>query len=358
MAPPLRQKTGFLLAGSTGFALYYLLSLLLVRVPWLQQEHAAFIAALLAVPPTFLMQRHLAFRHRGPVAPAFAKYCALQLFNALAIGGLAWGGRRLGLVPEVNFIASGLVVLLVSYLVLSRIVFRHARDAGRAPARQVNAQYNVSRPGNPADRISTWMRRKMYARFLSLGVTADDTILDVGVTSDHEQLASNYLEAWHPSRNRITACGIDDAAFLEQRYPGVRFVRADGKRLPFPDGSFDWVHSSAVLEHVGSAAEQARFVGELYRVCRRGLFLTTPNRWFPVEFHTVLPLVHWLPPRVFRALLRRLGHEELAQERNLNLLGRREVLARGREAGIDGVRVDSVSLCLWPSNLLLIARKR
>ena len=29
----------------------------------------------------------------------------------------------------------------------------------------------------------------------------------------------------------------------------------------------------------------------------------TPNRWFPIEFHTLLPLVHWLPPEHFRKLL-------------------------------------------------------
>ena len=33
---------------------------------------------------------------------------------------------------------------------------------------------------------------------------------------------------------------------------------------------------------------------EAVRVGRR-VFLTTPNRWFPVEVHTRLPLVHWLP---------------------------------------------------------------
>ena len=26
--------------------------------------------------------------------------------------------------------------------------------------------------------------------------------------------------------------------------------------------------------------------------------MTTPNRWFPVEVHTRLPLVHWLPDRL------------------------------------------------------------
>jgi len=223
--------------------------------------------------------------------------------------------------------------------------------------KRINAQYNVARPGNLTDRVSTYMRRKMYARFVSQGLDAHDSVLDVGVTSDQDQLASNYLEAWYPYKDRITACGIDDASFLEEKYPGVRFVRGDGRDLPFPDDSFDWVHSSAVLEHVGSAAEQAKFVSELYRVCRKGLFATTPNRWFPVEFHTALPMIHWLPPDTFRALLRRLGHAELSLERHLNLLGRRDLEALCREAGVDGARVDSVSLCLWPSNLLLVARK-
>ncbi|MBB6598646.1 class I SAM-dependent methyltransferase [Luteimonas sp. MC1825] len=223
--------------------------------------------------------------------------------------------------------------------------------------RGIGAQYNSARGGSATDRVSTHMRRRMYARFIAAGVTDDDHILDVGVTSDREQLASNYLEAWHPRKDRITACGIDDAAFLEDAYPGMRFVRGDGKDLPFPDASFDWVHSSAVLEHVGSAGEQARFVSELYRVCRKGIFITTPNRWFPVEFHTVLPVVHWLPKPWFRALLRTLGHDALSREDNLNLLGRRELAQACAQAGLPAWRIGSVSLLGWPSNLLLVARR-
>lgn len=224
-------------------------------------------------------------------------------------------------------------------------------------ARQVNAQYNVARAGGVTDRISTHMRRRMYARFIAAGVEPGDSILDVGVTSDRDQLASNYLEAWHPRKDVLTACGIDDASFLEADYPGLRFVRGDGRRLPFADGSFDWVHSSAVLEHVGATEAQAAFVSELYRVCRKGVFATTPNRWFPVEFHSVLPLVHWLPKPWFRALLRRLGHGALSREEHLNLLGRRDLQAICRGLGLEDWRVGSVRLGAWPSNLLLVVRR-
>lgn len=117
------------------------------------------------------------------------------------------------------------------------------------------------------------------------------------------------------------------------------------------------MHSSAVLEPVGSRAARRNFLRERLRVARRAAFLTTPNRWFPVEFHSVLPLVHWLPAPTFRAILRRLGHHELAEERNLNLVGRRDLAALAE--GLDATpRLDVIRLGGWPSNLLLTLERR
>ena len=112
---------------------------------------------------------------------------------------------------------------------------------------------------------------------------SEHTILDVGAKSDRNYDHSNYFEAWYPNPACVTATGIDDASFLEQVFPGMRFAKADGRNLPFADCSFDFVHSSAVLEHVGSSSQQLDFLKELWRVARRGIFLT-PNRWFPIEF--------------------------------------------------------------------------
>jgi hypothetical protein len=220
-----------------------------------------------------------------------------------------------------------------------------------------NAQYNVAKPGSVPQRITGQMRRSMYARFLSIvEPQPPETILDVGATSDRVYDFSNYLEAWYPHKSKITAVGIDDAKFLEELYPGITFLKADGRDLPFEDGAFDVVHSSAVLEHVGSRENQMQFIRELARVARRAVFMTTPNRWFPVEVHTVLPLVHWLPAPRFRAVLRWLGHDMLSREENLNLLSASDLHSMCRDIGVRH-RVDTARLCGMSSNLLLTVYK-
>ena len=127
--------------------------------------------------------------------------------------------------------------------------------------------------------------------------------------------------------------------------------------LPFADGSFDVVHSSAVLEHVGSFANQRHFVEELTRVARRVVFLTTPNRWFPVEFHTVLPLVHWLPKPTFRRLLGRTRYRFFALEENLNLLDSSELRQICAGLRVKRARVESQRLLGLASNLLVTIEK-
>jgi len=217
-----------------------------------------------------------------------------------------------------------------------------------------NAQFNLSAPDSLAARVAVRARRRMYARFLAAtAVQPDETVLDVGATSDRTYEASNYLEAWYPHKRAITAVGLDDAAFLEQVYPGLTFRRIEAGPLPFPDASFDVVHSSAVLEHVGSVARQQELLRELARVARRAVFVTTPNRWFPIEVHTQFPLLHWLPKETYRRLLAGTRHSFFSREENLNLLGRRELLGMARALPGWTATVEPLRLLGWPSNLML-----
>src|SRR4051794_33282010 len=107
-----------------------------------------------------------------------------------------------------------------------------------------NSQYNVASPDSLPVKIATYQRRRMFDRFVErLKPGANETILDMGATSDQTYTSSNYLEAWYPHKARITAAGIDDAVFLKALYPGVKFVYADGLKQPFADRAFVLVHS-------------------------------------------------------------------------------------------------------------------
>ncbi len=176
--------------------------------------------------------------------------------------------------------------------------------------------------------FSLGARRKMFQLFMrEVQPTEGMTVLDLGVTCDVNSPESNYFEQLYPYKHRIVCAGTEEAHHLESLYPGTRFIEvAAGKPLPFEDRQFDIVFSNAVVEHAGSRESQRLFIRELLRVSKR-FFLTTPNRWFPVEVHTCLPLVHYLPARFYRGIIRKLGHEYYASESNLNLLDRKSLLS-------------------------------
>jgi SAM-dependent methyltransferase len=172
-----------------------------------------------------------------------------------------------------------------------------------------------------ASRISCHVRKKMFAAFMAyFRPTPEMSVLDVGVTSDDSFQESNYFEKMYPFPERITCVGTEDGCRLEQQYRGLKYLRVQtGQRLPFDDHAFDIVFSNAVVEHVGSRSAQRAFVAELCRV-GKGFFISTPNRWFPVEHHTGLPIVHWLPAKLYRALLRNTRFGYWSYQEHLNVL--------------------------------------
>jgi hypothetical protein len=135
-----------------------------------------------------------------------------------------------------------------------------------------------------------------------------ESILDVGVSKFTDTPNENFFLTRYPYLDQVTGVGLFPIPDIAERFPGLTYVQADGRRLPFRDRQFDIVHSNAVVEHVGAYEDQRAFVHELCRVAESG-FITTPNAWFPIETHSKLPLVHWLPAKKTTArLMERLGH--------------------------------------------------
>ncbi len=190
------------------------------------------------------------------------------------------------------------------------IYYRHA---GRLP---FSAQLSLS------------VRRKMFELFMAeLKPDAQTTVLDLGVSEEVNRFDSNYFERLYPYKNKLVCAGVEDASAIETVFPGTKFVRIQAHQpLPFSNQQFDIVFSNAVIEHAGSRADQQFFANECLRVAKH-FFITTPNRWFPIEMHTGVPLLHFLPHRTYSAIFKKIGFEHWAQEENLNLLDRASLRA-------------------------------
>jgi len=145
-------------------------------------------------------------------------------------------------------------------------------------------------------RLSRRSRRiKMEMLQTCLGLHGTERILDIGSQVDSQ--SKQVLERF-PDRSRITALNVlpEHVDAIRAAYPGIDAVLGDARDLHFPDKSFDVVYSNAVIEHVGSYHDQQRMAAEVRRVGKRW-FLTTPNRWYPFEFHARMPFLSWLPPK-------------------------------------------------------------
>ncbi len=131
-------------------------------------------------------------------------------------------------------------------------------------------------------------KEKLQLFFKALCPEPTDSLLDVGGGIGIESEFSPIYEFFS---------GVTTLNILPPRPndPLHQFVQGDACAMPFADKSFDWVFSNAVIEHVGNRTLQRRMADEVRRVSRLGYFVTTPNWWFPLDPHTLVPFYHWLP---------------------------------------------------------------
>lgn len=189
-----------------------------------------------------------------------------------------------------------------------------------------------------AHRISTYNRRRKWDLFLKeFAPTREMRVLDVGFSEAEHFGAANYIEKHYPYPEMLTALGVDIPVQFKARYPKVTAIHYGGGRFPFEDKAFDILWSNAVIEHVGDRNEQLEFLRETRRVAKRA-FITTPNRFFPVEVHTCTPLLHYLPKNVFDRYLALTG-KQWATGDYMRLLSAADLRSLLSDAGIAHYRV-------------------
>jgi len=91
----------------------------------------------------------------------------------------------------------------------------------------------------------------------------------------------------------------------KQEYQNITPITGDATDLSqFEDQSFDVVFSNSVIEHLFVFENQRRMAAEVKRVGKM-YWVQTPNYWFPVEPHFLIPGWQWFPIGLRVAIIRR-----------------------------------------------------
>lgn len=87
----------------------------------------------------------------------------------------------------------------------------------------------------------------------------------------------------------------------------ISLVIADVRFLPLKDGLFDMVSLFSVIEHV---TDQELALKEVFRVSKSNaeLIIQVPNRLFPLELHSGLPFIFYIPSKLRAPFLERINY--------------------------------------------------
>ena len=189
-----------------------------------------------------------------------------------------------------------------------------------------------------AYRLSAFNRKRKWGHFLDeIKPTQELRVLDLGFSENEYSETDNYIEKYYPYPEMLTALGIETPDEFERKYPEVSAIHYDGDTFPFVDKSFDVCWSNAVIEHVGNRDKQLLFLSEIKRVSKKG-FISTPNKYFPIELHTRTPLLHYLPNKIFEKVLSITGRGWATGD-YMRLLSISDMKSLLRDAGISEYKI-------------------
>lgn len=154
---------------------------------------------------------------------------------------------------------------------------------------------NDQRLRKPAfvSRLELRARRRRFALFLRLASTIVSPnrpmrILDVGGTRE-------YWSHFDRSALGHVEIVLFNLSTQQSLLPTFTAVVGDGRDLSrYLDNQFDVVYSNSVLSLVGTFADQVRMAKEVRRV-GKSYFVQTPNRFFVLDWRTLVPFFHLFP---------------------------------------------------------------
>ena len=186
-----------------------------------------------------------------------------------------------------------------------------------------------------------------------------ESFLDVGTTEENELESSNYfVKNFYKIKIKNS---ISDQEIKNNNFNKFlrKSITSEFLETEIENYKSDLVISSATIEHVGSYENQIKMLKNIIKLTNKYFFITTPNRFFPIDFHTKLPIIHMLPKKIHRKILRFINLKEYAAEENLNLLDENTVnkLINTQQNVTFKIRIFKVKLFGLTSNLLIFGEK-
>lgn len=184
-------------------------------------------------------------------------------------------------------------------------------------------------------------RAEVFRQYFSLD--EDTKILDLG--SENGTNIHNILQNTNVKKENVYIADIDQDVVAEgEKLYGFNGILIDeNENLPFKDKYFDIIYCSSVIEHTtitksdlwswknnskfkeAAWERQKEFANEIIRLGKQ-YFVQTPCKTFPIESHTWLPFVGYLPREMFLPLLKVSNKYWVKKsEPDFNLLGKDEM---------------------------------
>ena len=178
--------------------------------------------------------------------------------------------------------------------------------------------------------------------------------LDIGSTNDKDFESSNFLIK--NINNVKNYKSLSDQIITDKFFSSslIKSITDDLSAEEISKFKSDLVISNATIEHVGSLEDQIKMISNIIRLSKKIFIITTPNRFHPIDFHTKLPLIHWLPKKLHRKLLNMLNLNFFAKEDNLNLMSENDLKKALANQNIKKYKIFHIRLFGFKSNFLVI----
>ena len=181
-------------------------------------------------------------------------------------------------------------------------------------------------------------------------------VLDIGTTNDTKNKSSNFIVK--NLKNIKNFYSISDqlitSSFFKKKLQ--KSITENFSEYEIENFKSDLVISNATIEHVGNYDNQKTMFDNMIKLCKKMIIISTPYRYHPLEFHTKIPLIHWLPKNIHRKILKNIGLTFFSKEENLNLLSKSDFNNFVESKKIKG-EFRYIKFLFFKSNLIFIGKK-